>query len=61
MMSATIGMIIVFWIAIIVMGVYVAYISWQAKGKISRVILDVLICIAILATSTYLCFAVIGI
>ena len=60
-MSATIGMIIVFWIAIIVMGVYVAYISWQAKGKISRVILDVLICIAILATSTYLCFAVIGI
>lgn len=53
-MSSAIVVLIVFWLAIILGGAYIAYVSWMANEKISNVIKIVVVCIIILVICTYL-------
>lgn len=53
-MSSTIVVLIVFWLAIILGGGYMSYVSWMSNEKISNVIKIIVVCIIILVICTYL-------
>ena len=53
-MNPTIFMLVAFWISVILIGAYQAYISWMSKGKVANIIGIVLIYAAVLAIGTYI-------
>lgn len=53
-------LIFFYWLTMIVLGGYAAYVSWMYTSKVRNVVLIILACFTILASATYLCIRISG-
>ncbi len=54
-------LIFAYWITMIALGGYAAYVSWMYTSKARNVVLVILACFAILIFCTYMCIRISGI